>query len=102
LERAVNLMTDVPARLFGLRERGRIAPNYWADLVVFDPETVGAYPARVVHDLPGGSKRLLADPIGVRSVYVNGIETISDGVVLGTTPGTVLRSGRDTETVATR
>jgi N-acyl-D-aspartate/D-glutamate deacylase len=102
LERAVNLMTDVPARLFGLRERGRIAPNYWADLVVFDPETVGAHPARVVHDLPGGSKRLLADPIGVRSVYVNGIETISDGVVLGPTPGTVLRSGRDTETVATR
>ena len=42
LERAVQLMTDVPARLFGLRDRGRIAEGFHADIVVFDPETVGA------------------------------------------------------------
>ncbi len=101
MERAVQLMTDVPARLFGLRERGRIAEGFWADLVVFDPETVDAEPAWISFDLPGDSKRLLSRPIGVRSVYVNGVETIADGDPTGATPGTVLRSGRDTETVAT-
>ena len=42
LERAVRLMTDVPARLFGLRDRGRVAPGWLADLAVLDPETVGS------------------------------------------------------------
>ena len=42
LERAVQLITDEPARLFGLRDRGRLAEGCHADLVVFDPETVGS------------------------------------------------------------
>ncbi len=45
---------------------------------MFDP-TVGAAPVRTVFDLPGQNKRLLADPIGVSRVFVNGIETIVDG-----------------------
>jgi N-acyl-D-aspartate/D-glutamate deacylase len=96
LERAVRLLTDRPARLFGLVDRGCVSPGYRADLVVFDPSTVGATPARVAFDLPGESKRLLADPIGVRWVVVNGMLTLIDGRVTGETPGTVLRSGRDT------
>lgn len=96
LERAVQLITDLPARLFGLRDRGRIRTGYHADLVVFDPSTVGATPARIAFDLPGDSKRLLADPLGVVRVLVNGHETIADGAPTGATPGTVLRSGRDT------
>ena len=101
LERAVQLITDVPARLFGLRDRGRIADGMFADLVVFDPETVDAKPARRVYDLPGGSLRLTAGSDGVRRVLVNGVETVTDGEATGALPGTVLRSGRDTETVAT-
>jgi len=101
LERAVQLMTDTPARLFGLRGRGRIEEGFQADLVVFDPDTIDAEPARAVFDLPGESKRLLSSPIGVHRVYVNGVETIVDGVPTGATPGTLMRSGRDTETVAT-
>ena len=101
MERAVQLMTDVPARLFGLRDRGRVAEGYLADLVVFDPDTIDAEPAWVSFDLPGDSKRLLSRPTGVHSVFVNGVETVIDGQPTGATPGTVLRSGRDTETVAT-
>ncbi len=96
LEQAVHLMTDVPARVFGLRDRGRVEVGAHADLVVFDPVTVGAAPVRTVFDLPGSSKRLLADPIGVHRVFVNGAETLVDGEPAGAVAGTVLRSGRDT------
>lgn len=96
MAQAVHLMTDAPARLFGLRDRGRIQAGYHADLVVFDPDCIDASPARITFDLPGESKRLLADPIGIVRVLVNGEEAIVDGKTTGTTSGTVLRSGRDT------
>ncbi len=59
LERAVQMLTDEPARLFGLRGRGRIAEGFAADVAVLDPDTVGAEHATLVHDLPGGT---LASP----------------------------------------
>ncbi len=64
--------------------------------MVFDPATIGASPVRTVFDLPGASKRLLADPIGMHRVFVNGTETLVDGEPTGAVAGTVLRSGRDT------
>ena len=99
LERAVQMMTDAPARLFGLHDRGRIAEGLSADLFVFDPETVGSEPATLVHDLPGGTPRLVADAIGVVRVLVNGTATVVDGKPTGSLPGALLRSGRDTVTV---
>jgi len=99
LERAVQLMTAAPAELFGLHDRGRIAEGLCADLFVFDPETVGSEPATLVHDLPGGSPRLIADALGVVRVLVNGVETIADGKPTGNLSGVLLRSGRDTVTV---
>jgi N-acyl-D-aspartate/D-glutamate deacylase len=102
LERTVQLMTDVPARLFGLKGRGQVHEGYQADLVIFDPETVDATPARITYDLPGESKRLLADPIGIVRVLVNGTETIVDGQPTGKVPGTLLRCGRDTANTDTR
>jgi N-acyl-D-aspartate/D-glutamate deacylase len=99
LERAVSLLTGAPAALFGLRERGRIAEGFHADLVVFDPEQVGSQPATLVTDLPGESPRLTAGSTGVVRVLVNGVETVADGAATGATPGRVLRSGRDTDTV---
>ncbi len=101
LERAVQLMTQVPASLFGLRDRGLLAPGFHADVVVFDPEQVGAEHARLVHDLPGDSPRLTAAATGVVRVLVNGVETVVDNLATGELPGSVLRSGRDTDTVAT-
>jgi N-acyl-D-aspartate/D-glutamate deacylase len=101
LERAVQLMTDAPARLFGLTDRGRVAEGGFADLVVFDPDTVDSGPAHRVYDLPGDSLRLTAKSTGVKRVFVNGRTVIIDGAPDGALPGRVLRSGRDTETVAT-
>jgi N-acyl-D-aspartate/D-glutamate deacylase len=100
MERAVQLMTDVPARLFGLRNRGRLAVGYRADVVVFDPETVGAGPSRTCYDLPGQGKRLVADPLGMAWVLVNGRQTLEDGQPTGDLAGTLLRSGRDTSAAA--
>ncbi|KOG65672.1 aminoacylase [Streptomyces griseoflavus] len=102
LETAVRMLTNDPARLFGLRDRGRIAVGCHADLVLFDPERIDAGPATLVHDLPGDSPRLDSRAAGIVSVRVNGVETVRDGEVTGAVPGKVLRSGRDTETVRTR
>jgi N-acyl-D-aspartate/D-glutamate deacylase len=101
LERAVQMMTQAPAELFGLVDRGTIAVGNHADLVVFDPEIVGAENARLVEDLPGGTARLTAGSEGVVRVYVGGVATVEDGKATGATPGTILRSGRDTVTVPT-
>ncbi|MGW1049183.1 N-acyl-D-amino-acid deacylase family protein [Streptomyces sp. NPDC001118] len=102
LEQAVKMLTDDPAQLFGLRERGQVREGWHADLVLFDPERIDAGQARLVHDLPGDSPRLDSRAIGVRAVWVNGVEAIRDEVVTGAVPGKVLRSGADTRTVSTR
>ncbi|MGZ6950921.1 MAG: N-acyl-D-amino-acid deacylase family protein [Acidimicrobiia bacterium] len=99
LERAVQMLTADPAQLFGLRDRGVVREGARADLVVFDPDTIGSEHATLVADLPGGTARLTAGALGVHHVFVNGVETAADNRATGATPGTVLRSGRDTETV---
>jgi N-acyl-D-aspartate/D-glutamate deacylase len=101
VEKAIQMITDAPARLFGLKGRGRIEVGSHADLVVFDPATIDSEHATLVADLPGEAKRLTADSIGVVRVLVNGVETVADGKATGATPGSILRSGRDTETVLT-
>ena len=93
----VELMTSRPAQLFGLVDRGRIVPGAHADLVLFDPATVGSEPPRLVADFPGGSPRLTADPVGIAHVLVGGVPVVEDGRSLGALPGTLLRSGRDTQ-----
>ena len=99
LEEAVHRLTQVPAALYGLRNRGVIANGYKADLALFDPATVGYLPERMRYDLPGGAWRLHADSVGVHHVLVNGVPVVRDGEAVEATPGTLLRSGRDTETV---
>jgi N-acyl-D-aspartate/D-glutamate deacylase len=99
LEEAVQLITDAPARLFGLRDRGRLEKGYCADVTVFDPAGIRRGPVQMRADLPGGAQRLTADAEGIHHVYVNGVEIVHDRELTGNTPGTVLRSGRDTDTV---
>ena len=99
VEEAVRQLTDVPARFYGLRERGRLAEGWRADVVVFDVARIAKGPTYTRVDLPAGATRLYADAVGVDHVLVNGEVIVRDGVETGARPGTILRSGRDTETV---
>jgi N-acyl-D-aspartate/D-glutamate deacylase len=94
LEEAVRLLTDVPARLYGLGDRGRLAVGRAADVVVFDPELVGTGPVEWRSDLPAGASRLYAEPKGVAHVFVNGVEIVAGNDLTGERPGQLLRAGR--------
>lgn len=98
VEEAIHLLTDVPARLYGLVERGRVAKDWYADLVVFNPATVGSREVNMRFDLPGGAGRLYAEADGVEHVLVNGGFVIRDGQLTQKRRGRLLRAGRDTST----
>lgn len=99
VEAAVHRLTDAPARLYGLRERGRIAEGWWADLCLFEAARVAQGKVAWRDDLPGGFNRLYSEPPGIEHVVVNGVEIARHGKPLDARPGKVLRSGRDTVTV---
>ena len=85
LPQAVQRLTSAPAQLYGIRGRGILKPGYAADLMLFDPATVGRGPKQRVFDLPGGHPRLTTPARGVHGVWVNGVRE------LATLPGRVLR-----------
>jgi N-acyl-D-aspartate/D-glutamate deacylase len=98
-EDAIRQLTDIPARLYGLRGRGRLVAGAWADVVVLNPASIGPGVVRTRDDLPGGASRLYADAEGIEHVFVNGTEIARAGAFTGALPGRVLRSGTDTDTV---
>ena len=89
LNESIHRMTGAAAARFGLGNRGRIADGAAADIVIFDPETVGD---RATYAEP------LAKPVGVSHVIVNGVPVIDDGVDTGRRPGQFVRK----ESAATR
>jgi N-acyl-D-aspartate/D-glutamate deacylase len=93
LEEAVRRMTSDPADFFGIKDRGRIAPGMAADLVIFDPASVGSggRPERL-YDLPGGAKRMVMRSRGIEMTLVNGVVTWEKGALTGAAAGRVLRS----------
>ena len=93
LEEAVRRMTSDPADFFGIGDRGRLAPGMAADVVIFDPATVGSSgrPERLF-DLPGGAKRLVKRSHGIEMTLVNGEPTWENGALTGAAAGKVLRS----------
>jgi len=72
---AVRRLTSHPADLYGIPNRGRIEPGAQADLLLFDPATVGVSPAERIADLPGGGRRTIRRPTGVHGVFCNGVKT---------------------------
>ena len=78
LPEAVRRLTSQSALLFGMPQRGLLREGYAADLLLFDPATVGRGPKRRVFDLPGGAPRLTTDALGVHGVWVNGA-LVADG-----------------------
>jgi N-acyl-D-aspartate/D-glutamate deacylase len=102
IEEAINMLTDVPARLYGIKERGRIAAGWHADIVVIDPTTIGPQPVRMRFDLPTDAPRLFGGADGIAHVLVNGTEIVDNGEFTDARPGPLFRSGRDTETVTAR
>ena len=93
LPEAVRKLTSDPAHLFGIRDRGQIKPGAWADLLLFDPGTVGRGATARVHDLPAGASRLTTASRGVHGVWING-KLVADGDGIrreGALAGRVLR-----------
>jgi N-acyl-D-aspartate/D-glutamate deacylase len=77
LQDAVRRLTHQSAQIFGLPGRGLLREGYAADLLLFDPATVGRSKSRRVFDLPGGAARLHTDATGVHGVWANG-ERVAD------------------------
>jgi len=78
LEAAIHELTARPAGVYGIRDRGVLAPYAWADMILFDPATVGIGPAERVFDLPAGQSRIIRRPRGLSGVWVNGVQ-VHDG-----------------------
>jgi N-acyl-D-amino-acid deacylase len=93
LEEGIRQITQVPAALVGLGDRGVIRPGAPADLMVFDPETIGPWKKEFVHDLPGGVGRFKAWGKGVQATVVNGEPIVLRGELTGRLPGRVVRPG---------
>jgi len=91
VELVVQRMTSDTANLYGLRDRGLIAPGYKADLNVIDLDTVGLKLPEMVFDLPAGGRRLIQRADGYRYTLVNGQVTMRDGVPTGELPGRLVR-----------
>ncbi len=94
LEEAVAELTGRQAAIFGIGDRGTLQVGKAADLLLFDPQTVGRAQKRRVSDLPSGASRLTTDPIGIHGLWVNGTRVSNaEGVIEnGARPGKVLRS----------
>jgi N-acyl-D-aspartate/D-glutamate deacylase len=86
LAEAVRRLTSHPADVLGLVGRGRIRTGNAADLLLFDPATVGRGPKRRVHDLPAGAARLTTDAVGVHGVWVNGRQVADARGLVADTP----------------
>lgn len=97
LEQAIHMLTQKPAELFGITDRGKIAEGALADVVIFDPTTIAAGGLERVHDLPTGADRLISPASGIKTVIVNGQILLEENQVsipeAAALPGKLLRNG---------
>ena len=98
LEEAVEKLTSRAADIYRIKDRGRLQVGAWADLMLFDPNTVGRGEKRRVQDLPAGATRVDTPAVGLHGVWVNGVRTVDDAgenVADCGKPGQLLRDFAD-------
>jgi N-acyl-D-amino-acid deacylase len=94
LEEGIRQLTQVPAALLGFVDRGMLLPGYWADMFIFDPETISLASKKQVYDFPGDDARYSARPNGVAWTIVNGVPIVKGNDVLtDNLPGRLVRPG---------
>ena len=93
LERVVHKMTQDTALVYGMTDRGVIAPGYRADLNVIDYDSLGLEDPQMVYDLPGGGRRLIQRAHGYIATICKGEVTYEHGVHTGAMPGRLIRGG---------
>lgn len=92
LELAVWRLAGQPHHVFRIAARGLIRDGFFADLVAFDPDSVGTAPPERVRDFPGGADRLVVRSTGIHHMWVNGVAVRRDGEdIAGAAPGRLLR-----------
>ncbi|MGK5552129.1 N-acyl-D-amino-acid deacylase family protein [Actinomadura kijaniata] len=93
LEHVVRMMTRDTARLYGLTDRGVIAPGMKADLNLVDFDDLALHRPEMAYDLPAGGRRLLQRADGYLGTFVSGVQTFADGRHTGELPGSLVRGG---------
>ena len=93
LEFVIHKMTSDTAEVYGLHDRGVIAPGYRADLNLIDFDALTLGRPEMVHDLPAGGKRLIQKAEGYRLTLCHGEITYRDGRHTGAKPGRLIRGG---------
>ncbi|MBW2425222.1 MAG: amidohydrolase family protein [Deltaproteobacteria bacterium] len=91
LEQAIWRLSGMPATVHGLKDRGFVRRDAWADLVVFDPERLSAGEAYLAKDFPGNTERYVVDAEGYRFLIVNGEIVLEEGKPTDARPGHVIR-----------
>ena len=91
IERAVKMITRDTAELYGLHDRGRIAPGYRADINVIDQDRLNLLLPEIVFDLPTGARRLMQRAQGYVATFVAGEQTIDNDSATGALPGRLIR-----------
>jgi N-acyl-D-aspartate/D-glutamate deacylase len=94
LELVVHRQTAQTAELYGLSDRGVLAPGRRADVNVIDFERLSFEPPRMAHDLPGGAPRLVQRATGYDATFVRGVQTVDHDEPTGALPGRLVRGPR--------
>lgn len=91
LEKVVRMQTHDTARLYGLNDRGVIAPGMKADINVIDLDKIRILAPEMVFDLPADGRRMIQRAEGYRATIVSGVVTFEDGEATGEMPGRLVR-----------
>ncbi len=94
LEHVIHRQTRQTAELYGLNDRGLVAPGQRADLNLIDYDRLTFGPPRMAYDLPGGARRLVQKADGYVATFVHGVQTVDNDEFTGELPGRLLRGPR--------